>query len=93
MSNTVNIAEDIKTTFDVREIPTLERHSLILGSFNQFVPGDDLLLINDHDPKPFYQFQAEPPGEYTWDHLKIGPDVRRVRIGRAQNTTPEVCGH
>ena len=78
--------EAIKTTVDVREIAPRERHPLIFGSFAQLSPGEALMLINDHNPKPlYYQFQAESSGKFTWDYLENGPDVWRVRIGRAQD--------
>lgn len=85
---------DTKTTIDVRSIPPRERHPLIFSTFDNLLPGDALLLINDHDPKPlFYQFQAESKNEFTWDYLEKGPDVWRVRIGKAENAAPRVCGH
>ena len=38
-------------------------------------------LVNDHDPKPsYYQFQAEMPGEFSWNYLESGPDNWRVSI-------------
>ena len=81
MSNTDNI----KTTIDVRSIPPRERHPLIFGTFDQLSPGDALLLVNDHDPKPlFYQFQAESKNEFTWDYLEQGPDIWRIRIKKTR---------
>jgi uncharacterized protein (DUF2249 family) len=42
------------------------------------------VLVNDHDPKPLrYQFEAQHGASYTWDYLESGPQVWRVRIGRA----------
>ena len=77
-------AETTKTTVDVREIAPRERHPLIFGAFGQLASGEALMLINDHDPKPlYYQFQAESNGQFTWDYLENGPEVWRVRIGRA----------
>jgi len=77
-------AETTKTTVDVREIAPRERHPLIFGAFGQLSSGEALMLINDHDPKPlYYQFQAESNGQFTWDYLENGPEVWRVRIGRA----------
>lgn len=74
---------DFKTTIDVRPIAPRERHPLIFGSFDELAPGEALLLINDHDPKPlFYQFQAESKDEFTWEYLESGPDVWQVRIGK-----------
>ena len=84
----MNDQEAIKTTVDVREIPPRDRHPLIFGSFDHLSPGEALLLINDHDPKPlFYQFQAESSGKFTWDYLESGPEVWRVRIGKVQAVT------
>ena len=86
--------ENIKTTIDVRQIPPRERHPLIFDTFDHLSPGDALLLINDHDPKPlFYQFQAESKGEFTWDYLENGPDVWQVRIGKAERASARLCGH
>ena len=73
-----------ETTIDVRSIPPRDRHPLIFGSFAGLAPGEALLLVNDHDPKPlYYQFQAEHGGEFEWAYLESGPEVWRVRIGRA----------
>lgn len=78
MSNT-----SYKSTIDVREIPPRERHPLIFNSFNDLIPGDALLLVNDHDPKPlYYQFQAEHNGQFDWEYLESGPEIWRVRIGK-----------
>ncbi len=68
---------------DVRTVPPRERHPLIFEAFENLTPGQGLILINDHDPKPlYYQFQAERTGQFTWTYLEQGPDVWRVRIGR-----------
>ncbi|MCH2222338.1 MAG: DUF2249 domain-containing protein [Dechloromonas sp.] len=93
MSNT-----PVKTTIDVRPIVPRERHPLIFGSFDKLQPGEALLLVNDHDPKPlFYQFQAEASGEFTWDYLENGPEVWQVRIGKpeehAQPIVAKACAH
>ena len=70
-----------------------ERHPLIFGAFDRLQPGDGLLLINDHDPKPlFYQFQAEAEGEFTWDYLENGPDVWQVRIGKLATNAAALPG-
>lgn len=90
--------ECYKTTVDVRTIPPRERHSLIFGSFDALAPGESLLLVNDHDPKPlFYQFQAESRGEFTWNYLESGPDVWQVKIGKPDANAPRIietaCAH
>lgn len=76
-----------KTTVDVRTIVPRERHPLIFGTFDNLQPGEALLLVNDHDPKPlFYQFQAESSGEFTWDYLESGPEVWQVKIGKPRES-------
>ena len=89
--------QSFKTTIDVRTIPPRERHPLIFGGFDALAPGESLLLVNDHDPKPlFYQFQAESCNKFTWDYLESGPDVWQVKIGKSdENAAPKVetgCG-
>lgn len=73
----------IKTTVDVRTVPPPQRHPMIFSTFNQLAPGEAMMLVNDHDPKPlFYQFQAELGDIFTWVYIKQGPEVWQVRIGR-----------
>ena len=71
-------------TVDVRPITPKDRYPLIFDAFENLAAGERFILVNDHDPKPlYYQFQAERTGQFTWDYLETGPDVWRVRIGRA----------
>ena len=76
----------LKKTVDVRAIAPRDRHPLIFDSFAALAAGEALLLVNDHDPKPlYYQFQAESPGQFTWDYLESGPEVWKVMIGKTQD--------
>ncbi|WP_370324211.1 DUF2249 domain-containing protein [Euzebya sp.] len=69
---------------DVRSEPPARRHDLILSTYEDLAQGEGFVLVNDHDPKPlYYQFEAEHTGQFTWDRLESGPEVWRVRIGRA----------
>jgi len=69
---------------DVRDLPPARRHEAIFAAYRALTPGAGFVLVNDHDPKPLrYQFEAEHPGEFTWDYLEDGPQAWRVRIGRA----------
>ncbi|HET9340581.1 MAG TPA: DUF2249 domain-containing protein [Casimicrobiaceae bacterium] len=71
-------------TLDVRQVAPRERHPLIFRTFDALAPGEALVLVNDHDPKPlYYQFKAESNAEFTWEYLESGPDVWRVAIGKA----------
>jgi uncharacterized protein (DUF2249 family) len=69
---------------DVRTIPPARRHGLIFETFEGLVSGEHFEIVVDHDPKPlYYQFAAERAGSFTWEYLAEGPEIWRVRIGRA----------
>jgi uncharacterized protein (DUF2249 family) len=74
---------------DVRSEPPVRRHALIFETFEKLAPDAAFELVNDHDPKPlYYQLAAERPGTFTWEYLEEGPEVWRVRIGRASASEP-----
>ncbi|MBI4302424.1 MAG: DUF2249 domain-containing protein [Chloroflexi bacterium] len=61
-------------TLDVRDMPPWERHPKIFDIFDNLSPGDTLLLVNDHDPRPLhYQFMMEREGQFEWDSQEKGP--------------------
>ncbi|PKN83118.1 MAG: hemerythrin [Chloroflexi bacterium HGW-Chloroflexi-9] len=69
------------TTVDLRGMEPRLRHPLVFKTFDGLAPGEALLLVNDHDPKPlFYQFQAERPGEAEWEPQEAGPERWVIRI-------------
>lgn len=69
---------------DVRALAPAQRHETIFASYGALSPGAGFILVNDHDPKPLrYQFEAEHADEFTWNVIEAGPEVWRVRIGRA----------
>ncbi|MHB8522211.1 MAG: DUF2249 domain-containing protein [Limisphaerales bacterium] len=66
---------------DVRPIPCAIKHGLILKTWRELSVGDHFILLNDHDPVPlYYQFAAQFPGAFTWEHLEKGPTDFRVKI-------------
>lgn len=68
---------------DVRHLAPAQRHETIFAEYHALTPGSGYVLVNDHDPKPLrYQFEAEHPGEFTWDAIDSGPEVWRVSISR-----------
>lgn len=68
---------------DVREIPPYERHEKILGEWHGLDVGDEIVLTNDHEPKPLrYQFEAEYPGEFEWSSQERGERWWEARIKR-----------
>lgn len=68
---------------DVRTIPPRERHPAIFTAFDGLPPGEAILLVNNHDPKPLLlTFQRERRGLYDWAYLEDGPERWQIRIGR-----------
>lgn len=75
------------TTLDVRTLAPKDRHQRIFETFESLKPGENFLLVNDHDPKPlYYQFQAERAGEFAWNYVEQGPEVWSVVIGRTNQS-------
>ena len=78
---------------DVRTIPPRDRHPLIFSTFRQLAAGQAMELVNDHDPRPlYYQFNAQAPGQFSWDYLESGPERWRVAITRTQDGPAEEAG-
>src|SRR5579875_2243 len=74
---------DEEPDLDVRQLAHFQRHDVIFTAYGALRPGAGFVLVNDHDPLPLrYQFEAQYPGEFTWDYLESGPKTWRVRIGR-----------
>jgi uncharacterized protein (DUF2249 family) len=70
---------------DVRPIPCSIKHGLIIRTWLELPVGDHFILLNDHDPIPlYYQFAAQWPGAFSWEHLVRGPEEFRVKITRLQ---------
>ena len=84
MSDTNDTSEQ-NDTLDVRTIPPAQRHPMIFQRFVALPVGESFVLVNDHDPKPlYYQLVAEYQGQLLWQYLEEGPEVWRVRMGKAQ---------
>jgi uncharacterized protein (DUF2249 family) len=69
---------------DVRALRHGQRHEVIFARLGQLQPGQALVIVNDHDPKPLrYQTAAMWPGRFAWSYLQAGPQIWRVAISRA----------
>ena len=84
---------------DVRPIPCSIKHGLIIKTWIELPVGSHFILLNDHDPVPlFYQFSAQWPGTFTWQHLVKAPDEVRVKITKLRplvsvaEAVPHCCG-
>lgn len=74
---------------DVRPLPPAQRHARIFALLDDLAPGEELLLINDHDPRPLrYQVQATQPDCFAWDSRESAPHEWTVRIRRLQPGAP-----
>jgi uncharacterized protein (DUF2249 family) len=86
---------------DVRPIPCSIKHGLIIRTWLDLPVGAHFILLNDHDPVPlYYQFSAQWPGTFTWQHLANGPEEVRVKITKLKplaevaEVVPHCCdGH
>jgi uncharacterized protein (DUF2249 family) len=66
---------------DVRPIPCSVKHGLIIRTWLDLPVGEHFILLNDHDPVPLrYQFAAQWPDTFTWEHLVKGPEEFRVKV-------------
>src|SRR5947209_20022264 len=84
---------------DVRPIPCSVKHGLIIKTWLDLPVGDYFILLNDHDPVPlYYQFAAQWPGTFIWEHLVKGPEEVRVKITKVKSSigvpdaVPSCCG-
>lgn len=49
-----------ENTLDLRDVPPPERHPKIFDAFEALESGEELTLINDHEPRPlYYEMDAE----------------------------------
>ena len=76
---------------DVRTIPCSIKHGLIIRTWLALPVGDHFILLNDHDPVPLrYQFAAQWPDTFTWEHLVNSPAEVRVKITKLKPLTAPV---
>lgn len=74
---------------DVRPIPCSIKHGLIIKQWLELPVGDHFILLNDHDPVPlYYQFAAQWPNAFSWQHLAKGPEEFRVKITKLKSAEP-----
>jgi uncharacterized protein (DUF2249 family) len=71
------------TDLDVRGLAPERRHALVTAAVDALVPGEAVVLANDHDPARLrHVLAARYPGQLTWQYLAEGPALWRVMIGR-----------
>ena len=69
---------------DIRSLGACaDRKAHVLATFDTLLPGDGLVVVNDHRPRGLLlHFQEQRPGQFEWSVLEDGPEVWRVEILR-----------
>ena len=64
------------------------KHSTIFERFDELISGENLVLHNDHDPKPlYYELSAKRGDIFTWEYLQTGPEVWKVKITKKKEAS------
>jgi uncharacterized protein (DUF2249 family) len=81
---------DAGKILDVRTIPCSTKHGLILQRWMDLPVNDHFVLINGHDPVPlYYQFDAEYPGAFRWEHLANEPENVQIKITKLRDVAAD----
>jgi uncharacterized protein (DUF2249 family) len=68
---------------DLRPLPRPERHAQVFAAVGGLLPGEGLVIANDHDPLGLRrQLEEQDLGHLGWQYLAQGPDVWRVLVSR-----------
>ncbi len=91
--------QDKENILNVSLLEPRLKHPTIFTRFDELLPGETLVLHNDHDPRPlYYQLIGQRGNIFTWDYLEQGPDLFRIKITKnkeklaateAQETLPK----
>ena len=84
-----------ESILDVRMLPPQGKHQHIFETLENIAEMEDIILVNDHDPKPlYYQMNQIYPDVFSWTYLQEGEDdVWKVKISlkpRFNKTVREV---
>ena len=83
---------DTKTEniLNVSALPPQVKHPTIFARFDELSGGENLIIHNDHDPKPlYYHLLGERGNIFTWEYLEDGPELFRIKISKNNETMPE----
>lgn len=70
----------------VTELEPRLKHSTIFHRFEELGKGEELILHNDHDPKPlFYELKARYGDVFNWEYLENGPELWKINITKTEN--------
>ncbi len=76
------------TTLNVTLLAPREKHPTVFVHFDQLKESEQLIIENDHDPKPlYYELLAERGDIFEWTYLEKGPEWFKVKIELKGATT------
>ena len=73
--------DEADPVLDVRPIPHAIRHATVFGAFDAIPPGQSLVLVAPHLPRPLIA-QLRERAEIDVEVLVDGPDAWHVRLTR-----------
>lgn len=73
----------IDARLDVRDVPHNRRHALVLSTVEALAPGEAVVLVAPHAPRPVLaEVEARFPEQVRTRWLESGPQVWQVRLER-----------
>jgi uncharacterized protein (DUF2249 family) len=70
-------------TLDLTALPPSQRPKALLQALDALAPGDAFDFLENRDPAPlYYRCDRERAGQASWQYLRCGPDLWRVRVVR-----------
>lgn len=80
-------------SMNILDVTVLEprlKHPTIFQKFDALEKGEELVIHNDHDPKPlYYQLLAERGNVFAWHYLEEGPEWWKVKIAKYKDGEKE----
>lgn len=73
----------VDARLDVRDVPHGQRHALVLSTVDALAPGQAVVLVSSHAPRPvLVELDERFGGRIQAQWLQSGPDVWQVRLER-----------
>lgn len=77
-------AKNATPELDARAIPPAVRHDAVLGALSGVGPGNGLIVVAPHDPKPLLQqISVAFKDAFAVEYLEQGPEAWRVELTRS----------
>lgn len=81
----------MNSILDVTTLVPKEKHPTIFKYFENLEEGENLTILNDHDPKPlYYQLLGEKGNIFHWEYLEQGPEWWKVKITKSTPSSEDV---